>query len=353
MTGVGDRIPVNVITGFLGSGKTTLLNRLLRAPESSGVAILVNELGEVGLDHDLLVRVDDSTVVLQGGCVCCTIRDDLALAMRELHRKRERGEVPAFARLAIETTGLADPAPILYTLLTEPVLCHRYRLSNVVTTVDALHAASGLDEYPECTGQVALADRLIITKDDLSDAGSLAALESALKRINPAAPVFRENRDRPAAGELLAGDVLDPASRGDEVRRWIAEQATAAATRAPLEAGTPRHGRDVAAICLVLEGALDWSAFGIWLTMLLHRYGRRVLRVKGLLNVAGLQAPVLVQCVQHTIHPPVHLAAWPSSDQRSRLVLIVESLARERLLHSLDAFNRLGAGDGDARIANR
>jgi G3E family GTPase len=343
-----DRIPVNLLTGFLGSGKTTLLNRLLRGSSGSEIAVLVNELGEVGLDHELLARIDDATVVLEGGCLCCTIRDDLAAAMRDLYRRRERGEVPAFTRLVIETTGLADPAPVIRTLATEPVLCHRFRLSNVIATVDALHGSSELTRHSECVRQIAVADRLIITKDDLRDTEALAALELRLKQLNPTAAVARANRDDLDARALLASDAFDPASKAEEVRRWLADEATHSATHAHRNLGATRHGRDYAAICLVLDDPLDWSAFGIWLTMLLHRYGAQVLRVKGLLNVSGLRAPVLVQCVQHTIHPPEHLDAWPSGDRRSRLVVIVESLARETLLRSLGAFNGLTSASSAA-----
>jgi len=338
-----DRIPVNLLTGFLGSGKTTLLNRLLRGSSGSEIAVLVNELGEIGLDHELLGRIDDATVVLEGGCLCCTIRDDLAAAMRDLYRRRERGEVPAFTRLVIETTGLADPAPVIHMLATEPVLCHRFRLGNVIATVDALHGGSGLTRHPESVRQIAAADRLIITKDDLCDTEALAGLELRLKQLNPTAAVARANRDDFDARALLASDAFDPASK-EEVRRWLADEAIHGASHAQRGPGATRHGRDCAAICLVLDDPLDWSAFGIWLTMLLHRHGAQVLRVKGLLNVSGLRAPVLVQCVQHTIHPPVHLDAWPSGDRRSRLVVIVESLDRETLLRSLGVFNGLDSG---------
>jgi len=342
VTDARDRIPVHLLTGFLGSGKTTLLNRLLREPGGSGIAVLVNELGEVGLDHDLLVRIDDATVVLEGGCLCCTIRDDLAGAMRDLYRRRDRGEVPAFTRLVIETTGLADPAPILHTLAVEPVLCHRFRLAGVIATVDALHAGSTLARHPESVRQIAAADRLIVTKDDLCEPEALAALESRLEQLNPTAVVARANRDDLDAGALLA-DAGESVSQ-DGARRWLADAAIHAGRHAHRSAGATRHGRDCTAVCLVLDEPLDWSAFGVWLTMLLHRHGTQVLRVKGLLNVSGLGAPVLVQCVQHTIQPPVHLDAWPSGDRRSRLVVIVESLEREALLRSLGAFNGLDAG---------
>ena len=344
MTDAGDRIPVNLLTGFLGSGKTTLLNRLLREADGSAIAVLVNELGEIGLDHELLARIDDATVVLEGGCVCCTVGDSLAAAMRDLLRRRERGEVPAFKRLVIETTGLADPAPIIASLATEPVLRHRYRLSTVIATVDALHGTAELARHRECARQVAAADRLMITKDDLCSADAVGALESQLRQLNPTAVVARTNRDVLDPRALLASDAFDPASKGEEARRWLAMPETAGGRGDRTRLAAARHGSDIAAICLTVDAPLDWSAFGIWLTMLLHRHAPRVLRVKGLLSVTGFRGPVLVQCVQHTIHPLVHLDAWPSDDRRSRLVLIVENIERERLLRSLDSFNRLTSG---------
>src|SRR5919106_1096322 len=204
-------IPVNVVTGFLGSGKTTLLNRLLRSPQLARTAVLVNEFGEVALDHLLLEKVDAATVILQSGCVCCTIRGDLAEAIRALFGRRERGLVPRFDRLAIETTGLADPAPIVATLMAEPVIRHHFRLGSIVTTVDAVNGALHLAANPESRKQVAVADRLVVTKTDLADPRASAALEAELARINPTAPILDAITDPLAPDELMASDVYDPA----------------------------------------------------------------------------------------------------------------------------------------------
>ena len=216
-------IPVNLITGFLGSGKTTLLNRLLKAPELANTAVLVNEFGAVGLDHLLLEAVDGETVVLQSGCVCCTIRGELADAMRALLSKRERGVVPRFTRLAIETTGLADPAPIVSTLTAEPVLRHHFRLGSIITTVDAVNGFLHLKDNPESLKQIAVADRLVVTKTDLADPDAVCELEAALRRLNPAAPVLDALEDDFAPEALMASDIYDPASKGAEVARWLSE----------------------------------------------------------------------------------------------------------------------------------
>jgi G3E family GTPase len=333
-------IPVNVVTGFLGSGKTTLLNRLLRAPQLAGTAVLVNEFGEVGLDHLLLERIDAETVLLQSGCVCCTIRGDLADAMRALLGRRERGLVPRFDRLAIETTGLADPAPIVSTLLAEPVLRHHVRLGNVIATVDAVNGALHLAEHPESGKQVAIADRIVLTKTDLVEDARVAQLQAALRGLNPTAPVL-DASDPLAPDDLMAGDVYDPARRSAEVRRWLDQEAHRAAAAGPRHRHDPnRHDRDIRAFCLTFPQPLDWTGFGIWLTMLLHAHGARVLRVKGILNVAGLATPVVIHGVQHLIHPPAHLEVWPDADRRSRIVFIVRGLDQGMIERSLAAFHR-------------
>ncbi|MDP6516197.1 MAG: GTP-binding protein [Alphaproteobacteria bacterium] len=332
-------IPVNIITGFLGSGKTTLLQRLLRSPQLANTAVLINEFGEVGLDHMLLEAVDTETVVLQSGCICCTIRGDLKDSISALYGKRERGEIPPFERLAIETTGLADPAPILFTVMADPVLRHHFRLGNVVTTVDAVNAARHMADNPESVKQVAIADRLVLTKTDLDEAGDEAEIHAALRALNPTAPIFEAASDEIEPDALIANDIHDPAGKTAEVRHWLAREADLSETDHGHDVN--RHDGDIHAFCLIFEKPLDWTAFGIWLTMLLHAHGEAVLRVKGLLNVVDLPAPVAIHGVQHLVHPPVHLERWPDRDRRSRIVFIVRGLERGPILRSLAAFNRL------------
>lgn len=332
-------IPVTLITGFLGSGKTTLLNRLLRAPALADTAVLVNEFGEVGLDHLLLETVDAETVILQSGCVCCTIRGDLADAMRGLLGKRERGVIPRFARLAIETTGLADPAPIVSTLIAEPVLRHHFRLGSVIATVDAVNGARHLAENPESVKQAAIADRIVLTKTDLAPAPAIGELKGALGRLNPTAPLLDAHADSFGARDLMASDVYDPTTKSAEVRRWLDQEAHRAATTDHAHERN-RHDRGIRAFCLTFDRPLDWTAFGIWLTMLLHAHGERVLRIKGILNVRDLAAPVVIHGVQHIIHPPAHLERWPDADRRSRIVFIVRDLEPAAIETSLAAFNR-------------
>ena len=303
---------VVLLTGYLGSGKTTLLSRLLVHPEMGETAVIVNELGEVAIDHHLLRRVDERTVVLGNGCVCCTLRGDLADELRDLLSRRDRGEIPAFGRVVVETTGLADPAPILYTLIGDPVVKHHFELERVITTVDAQHGLRG----EESVKQAAVADRLVVTKPDLTDP---AVLMRELRRLNPAAEIIESVLGDLAPGDLFDGDDRDP-------RDLVFDEA-------------PAHDHEIRAVCLMFEEPLDWTAFGIWLTMLLQARGGDVLRVKGLLNV-GAEGPLVINGVQHVVHPPEHLPAWADDDQRSRVVYIGRGFPSDQRERSLTAFNR-------------
>jgi G3E family GTPase len=329
-----DFTPVTLVTGFLGSGKTTLLQRLLRDPALSDSAVLINELGEIGLDHHLLERIDDTMVVLQSGCLCCTIRSELSDAIKDLLSKRDRGLVPPFRRLVIESTGLADPFPILSTVRADSVLTHHFSLGNVITTVDAVNGMSALDRQPETVKQVAVADQLVVTKTDLADAEETAALIARLRRINPLASLSRS-----AGRELDAAAMIAPAERPGGFLPADAGPAHDHAAHGHAAGGhASRHDADIRAIALTFDGALDWTMFGIWLTMLLNRHGNEVLRVKGMLNVAGTDKPVAVHGVQHLVHPPTHMSAWPGDERRSHLVLIVKGLDPAAIERSLHAF---------------
>jgi G3E family GTPase len=313
------KTPVVLVTGFLGSGKTTLISRLLEHPDMGETAVIVNELGEVGIDHHLLRRVDERTVLLSSGCVCCVLRGDLADELRDLLDRRDSGEVPHFGRVVVETTGVADPTPIVMTLLSDPVVRNHYELESVVATVDACHGLRS----PESVKQVAVADRLVITKADVAAPARRAELEEQLARLNPTADARAV-----AFGEVEPDWLFDVPAR--DPRDLEADPA--------LELGQREHDHGVLSCVLFLD-ELDWTAFGLWLTMLLQARGQDILRVKGFLNV-GEDGPVLVNCVQHAVHPPVHLDEWPDEDRRSRLVFIGRGLDAERLRASLAAFDR-------------
>ena len=335
-------IPVTIVTGFLGSGKTTLLRHLLADPALADTAVLVNELGEVGLDHHLLRRVDDDIVLLQSGCVCCTIRGDLTKAIRDLYDRRERGVVAPFRRLAIETTGLADPAPILATVMAEPVIRHHFRLGPVVTMVDGVNGAHHLDRQPESLKQAAVADHIIVTKTDIAPSQAIRELTYRLRRINPSAAMRPMALDRmPDAAMLLDAAPASAEAKGEAVQRWLAAERVPPAGEPHHDHAASRHDERIHAFCLDFDQPLDWTVFGVWLSMLLHNRGADILRVKGLIDV-GAGSPVVIHGVQHLVHRPVHLAAWPDADRRSRLVFITRDIPKEAIQRSLVAFNRVG-----------
>jgi G3E family GTPase len=336
------KTPITLITGFLGSGKTTLLRELLTDPEMGETAVLVNELGEIALDHHLLSRIDERTVVLASGCVCCTIRADLADELRDLEARRARGEIPGYERVAIETTGLADPAPILSTLLTDPMVEAQYRVDGLVTTVDAVNGIAQLQRQPEAAKQAAVADRLLITKSDLAEPAELAELRRRLARINPAARQIEVSHGRLAASQVIGAAAGDDEEMLRDALRF--SEAVSAHDEGDHVHDGSAHDHRIRAFALRFAQPLDWTMFGIWLSMLLAARGEDVLRVKGLLNATGSEGPVVVNGVQHVIHPPVHLAAWPDEDRSSRLVLIVREIAADEVERSLLAFQDLASG---------
>jgi G3E family GTPase len=320
-----DFTSVTLITGCLGSGKTTLLQRLLSEPELSDTAVLINEFGEIGLDHHLLERIDETMVMLQSGCVCCTIRGELSAAIKDLHSRRERGLLPPFRRLVIESTGLADPFPILSTVRSDPVLRHHFCLGNVITTVDAVNGARQLDAQPESVKQVAVADRLVLTKTDLATAEETTRLTKRLRHINSGAQLWLAAENGLDAAALLSTadrEAWQPTER-DDAR----------------DDDHHRHADNIRTLALTIDEPIDWARFGVWLTMLLNRHGEALLRVKGILNVADAVTPVAVHAVQHLVHTPRHLAAWPNADRRSRLVFIARGLDPAVIRRSFRAFS--------------
>jgi G3E family GTPase len=324
-----ERIPVSLITGFLGSGKTTLLNRLLRHPGMADSAVIINEFGEVGLDHLLVEAVEGEVAILASGCVCCTMRSDLEETLRGLLARRDRGEVPLFQRVLVETTGLADPAPIVQLLLNNPLLSHFVRLDTIVTTVDAVHGERQLDAHAEAVKQAAIADRLLLTKQDLAAAEAIAPLRARLARLNPAATVTAVRNGEIEPDRLFGAALFDPARKSPDVRRWLnAEAYDHGHDHAHAHAHASPHDPAITAFCLAFEGALDWMTVSGWLAELRQSRGEDLLRVKGILNLAGENAPVAIHGVHHVFHPPVLLNAWTDDDHSSRIVFITRGLAR-------------------------
>ncbi|PBP95900.1 cobalamin biosynthesis protein CobW [Pseudomonas congelans] len=321
-------IALNVITGFLGSGKTTLLKRLLADENMGDTALLINEFGDVGIDHLLVEEVAPDTVLLPSGCVCCTVRGELKDALLGLLERRNRGEIPAFRRVILETTGLADPAPILTTLSNDPQLRGRFHIGLIVTLVDACHATLQERLHPEWLAQVAAADRLLLSKTDLIDESVLDGLRQHLQALNFSAPLL-DTADVHSGDQLLLGEGMRSDEPAAEVTRWQLHRVMSTSAR---------HG-DAQVCCLTFERPLDWVGFGVWLSMLLRCHGERILRVKGLLNVNDNQAPIVIHGVQHCLHAPVHLAAWPGEDRTSRLVFILRGLDPDLLRRSFEVFS--------------
>ena len=325
--------PVTLLTGFLGSGKTTLLNRLVAHPAAGDCAVIVNEFGPVAVDHALVRTASENIVLLPSGCICCQVAGDLVQAMRDLYFKRAAGEVPPFRRAIVETTGLADPAPLARTLIELPLVAARYSLSGIVTTVDGTHALAQLERHPEAAKQVAVADRLVITKADLATAQELDALEARLAELNPGAPRLRSVLGDADPERLLDTGLYRGAGRLADAGSWL----NAGAYR---RVGTPlpaRHDPRVRAFAWFAERPVDWAAFEDALATLLELAGDRILRLKGLVNAGG-PGPVAVHAVQHTLYPPARLPAWPDADRRTRLVFIVRDLEESFVAQTLDSF---------------
>jgi G3E family GTPase len=337
-------LPVSVLTGFLGSGKTTVLRHLLGHPAMDETAVVVNEFGEVGLDHLLVETADEDTVLLNSGCLCCTVRGDLIDTLRRLFKRRVQREVPAFRRLVIETTGLADPAPILHTLMNDPMLVTRFRLDGVIATVDAVNGERTLDRHPEAVKQAAVADRLLVTKTDLAARPAAEALAARLSALNPAAPVHQVIQGAIAPERLFNAGLYDPESKSPDVRRWLKAEAYEARGDGDHGHGhdVNRHDDRIRAFVVTAERPLDWDRLNGWVEMLVACYGADILRLKGILNIADMDRPMVVHAVQHVFHPPALLETWPDGDRSSRLVFITRDLDRETIQRSLETFNAAG-----------
>jgi G3E family GTPase len=337
-------IPLTLLTGFLGAGKTTLLNALLRDPELRDTAVLINEFGEIALDHLLVEKIDGDMMVLSSGCLCCNLRGDLITALEKLLRNLDNGRA-AFKRVIVETTGLADPAPLLQTLMQHPYLVMRFRLDGVVTLVDAVNGSDTLDHHPEAVKQVAVADRIVLTKTDLlaapDGAAKREALVARLRRLNPAAAILDAVAGEATVSALTGCGLYDPDRKIPDVSRWLADEAIAAAHSHGHHHhhDVNRHDARVRAFTLATDRAIPAAMLDLFLELLRSTHGPNLLRMKAIVNIEETpDRPMVLHGVQHVLHPATQLETWPDADHRTRMVFIVRDIEPRVIQELFDAF---------------
>jgi G3E family GTPase len=351
-------IPLTVLTGFLGAGKTSLLNRLMHDRALAETAVIINEFGEIGLDHLLVRPIRDGVVLLRSGCLCCTLRGDLVEALEQLLRDLDNGRI-VFRRVILETTGLADPAPVLQTAMAHPYLVQRFRLDGVITVVDAVNAAATLDQHMESVKQVAVADRIVLTKTDLLAAAEREAIvrevRARLAALNPAAAILDASAGEATAPNLLGCGLFDPDRKSPDVKRWLAEEAYAAGTPRGPHAhhhDPNRHDERIRAFTLTSDVPIPAASFEMFLDLLRSLHGPKLLRLKGIVKIAEEPArPLVIHGVQHVLHPAVRLEGWPDADERTRIVLITRDLSAGEVGPLFDAFLNRSAPDQADRAA--
>ncbi len=370
------RIPVSILTGFLGAGKSTLLNRLLKDPAMKDAAVIINEFGEVGIDHLLVESSNDAVVELSDGCLCCTVRGELVDTLAELIDGMQTGKIKPLSRIVIETTGLADPAPVMQSVMGHPAIAQHFDLDGVVTVVDAVNGLSTIDTYPEAYKQVAVADRLILTKQTLADAGTIAAITQRLLALNPRAPITDGDAADAGSAAMLVNGLYDPATKIADVDRWLKDEMAVAGDHhhhhdhahdhghhhghhhlghdhGHHHHDVNRHGASIRSYAIVHDEPIDPMAINIFIDLLRSTHGEKLLRMKAIVALTDRpEKPLVLHGVQSIFHPPVRLPAWPEgSDRKTRLVLITKDLSESYVRDLFGAFTGKVAIDRPDRAA--
>ncbi len=354
-------IPVAVLTGFLGAGKTTLLNFLLKDPFLSNAAVIINEFGDVGIDHLLVERADENVIEMASGCLCCTIRGDLINTIYDLLARRGRGEIRRFDRIVIETTGLADPAPVLHAVMSDPGLLATCRLEGVITVVDAFNGMATLDSHAEAVKQAAVADRIVLTKVDLLEGREgedmLFAIIGRLRKLNPAARLLTTHRNEATAERLFTMGLFDPARKTPDVQNWLAAEAYETGEKRNRRHhghdhdhnDVSRHDEHIRSFSFSEANAISPQGLELFMELLKSYHGANMLRMKGIVKVADdPKRPIVLHGVQHVFHPPVRLPSWPDGDERTRLVFIVKDIEKAMIEGLFRAFTDQVSGGADA-----
>lgn len=355
-----EQTPVTILSGFLGSGKTTLLNRALRDPKLAGTAVVINEFGEVSLDHALVTQSDDTIMVLENGCLCCTVFGDLIVTLNTLWYRRDAKEIPPFDHVVIETSGLADPAPVVQAFFSDPTLAGLYRVGKVIVTVDAVNGPGTLDRHVESVRQVALADYILITKLDLVDAGERSATEAALverlREINPAARINRIDDPSLDVIGLLANPGPDPTKSDQQARDWLNLPAYQADDHDHHDHDHDhddhhhQHRDDIASFAFIRDEPTSKYALQLLLNSLEHNLGPNLLRVKGLINVREMpDQPAVIQGAQHLLHNITWLERWPDEDRRTRIVFITQNIEKKVIEDMIGMLDRVATRTARAR----
>lgn len=322
-----DRVPVTLLTGFLGAGKTTLLNHLIRDPDAGRIAVIMNEFGDVALDHDLIEEVTDQVVLMHAGCLCCSIRGDLAKTMQHLLSRRKRGEL-IFDRVVIETTGIAEPGPILNTMVTDPLIADNYRSDGVVVLADAAAGPGTLDRQFEAVSQIAMADLIVVTKSDLVTADACEQFEKRLEKINGSASFIRANHGRVAVDTLFGLSAMRPSATSEQINNWLGVH--------PHHLHEDHHHHRIESASIEVSQPIQAGVFDFWLDTLLALKGPNILRMKGIVHIEGREWPFVFHGVQHIFEAPVPLTSWSGKDTTSRVVLIARDMAKCDLEFSLE-----------------